>query len=130
MTRTTRPSIRRLSSIPWGTPMGRTSHVMHAAVVAAALMLSACDKSVPEPPTPLTMTEPTTTPPMTAGGSDVSVPDAALVVTPAGTHNDDQTGRRSEERLTDAQESKAMPMPGQNNDHSLPPTSGKPASAP
>lgn len=57
----------------------------------------------------------------TTASTDGSVPTAAVVL--AGKANGPQdaaSGVRTSGALTDAQESTAMPLPGQNNDHSAP----------
>lgn len=66
--------------------------------------------------------------PATAGSpGDPSVPSAAAVVggpDPAASQSD--AVRKPESGLSAAEEKKAMPMPGQNNDHSAPVTKDKP----
>ena len=97
----------------------------------AALLLSACDKGRSDPPAPLV--EPvrvgasTTQPPL--GGT--SVPTAASVVAAESVAaKPAATADRSNTQMTRAEESSAMPMAGQNNDHSAPLTAAKRASAP
>jgi hypothetical protein len=103
---------------------------MLATVALAALALGGCDKTAPGPPTPLPLPLPITTAPITAGGPDTSVPDAATVVTPADTVAPDPAAGQSNSTLSDAQESRSMPLPGQNNDHSVIDAPARPASAP
>lgn len=61
---------------------------------------------------------------------DNSVPPAASVVAPATQARPDPTAGRSNGAMSPAQESGAMPMPGQNNDHSAPLRPAAPASRP
>lgn len=102
-------------------------------LVAAGL--AACGKPAPETRSPLpraaTAPEPSSPPPMTAGAaSDASLPAAETVMTaPADTKIDPAAGR-SNKAMTRAQESTAMPLPGQNNDHSAPLPAPKRASSP
>ena len=62
--------------------------------------------------------------------ADPSVPAAASVLAPATPASPDPTAGRSNGRMSAAQESGAMPMPGQNNDHSAPLRPAPPASTP
>jgi hypothetical protein len=59
--------------------------------------------------------------------ADTSVPTAASVVVPATQARPDPTAGRSNGKMSPAQESSAMPMPGQNNDHSAPLRAAAPA---
>lgn len=92
---------------------------------AAALSLPACS---PKPIDALA-TAPAAAA-STAGADDPSVPPAESVMAPANRVPQDPSAGRSTGTLSNAQESSAMPMPGQNNDHSAPATLAKPASAP
>ncbi len=81
------------------------------------LGLAACDKRVAEPPAPSTQA----TTPVVSASPDPSVPAATAVVTAPGTPTaQDTAGGRTTGTLTQAQESSAMPMPGQVNNHSTP----------
>jgi hypothetical protein len=66
------------------------------------------------------------------GGStgDPSVPSADSVLAPAKATKTDPAAGRSNTTMSSAQESTAMPMPGQNNDHSAPLGPARRASAP
>lgn len=67
----------------------------------------------------------------TAGSSaDPSVPSAESVLPPVNATKADPTLGGSNGTLSAAQESTAMPMPGQNNDHSTPLRPAKRASSP
>lgn len=100
------------------------------AVVVAALALSACSKAPPEVPTPMTTPVLDGTASAASGATDTSVPAAASVVMPAAGAKPDPAAGRSNTSMSRAQESSAMPMPGQNNDHSAPLTPAKRASGP
>lgn len=76
-----------------------------------ALLLSACNKTPSRPPVPVLAPAQSPTVPTTAGKADPA----------AG---------RSNSTMTRTQESGAMPLPGQNNDHSAPLTPANPASKP
>ncbi len=86
-----------------------------AAVVLAVLGLAGCDKRKLDPPLPSAATST----PVVPSVSDRSVPPANSVVSPATapTAQDAASGRATG-TLTKAQESSAMPMPGQVNNHS------------
>ncbi len=101
------------------------------ALCACVLGLSACDKTPPIPPTP-TVNKPLVNESVaTAGSVDLSVPPTESVLSPAAATKADPTaGRSTNTTLSAAQESTAMPMPGQNNDHSAPLGPAKRASAP
>ena len=99
---------------------------------ASALWLSACDPTgTPPPPAPQLDAAAATPPTASLGsGSDASVPTASSVFAPASATAGDPALGRSNRALTPAQESTAMPLPGQNNDHSAPLGPPKRASAP
>ena len=98
--------------------------------VALALLVSACGQRVPEfspPPTPPAVAEF----PVRAPSADPSVPPADSVALPAGaTAGPDARAGRTNAAMTRGEESAAMPMPGQNNDHSAPLAPAKRASSP
>ena len=80
------------------------------------LALAACDTRVlPDPAMPRTAAaEPVNSP-----ASDPSLPSAATAQSlPAGKTASDDAGSRVSGKMTRAQESNAMPMPGQVNNHS------------
>lgn len=79
------------------------------------LALAACDTRVPDPGDARMQA----TPPATAAARDPSVPSAATVQSsPAAPTAADEAGARPTGTLTPAQESSAMPMPGQANNYS------------
>lgn len=90
------------------------------ALIVMALALNACGKAPSEPTVPLTMPAQAGSAPATAGGPDPSVPDASSVLTPGTVPRADAAAGRANSTMTPAQESGAMPLPGQNNDHSAP----------
>ena len=92
-----------------------SSHFAPAVLVLALLGLSACDKRNADPPQPSAATSQPVVPSVT----DPSVPLATSVVSPATapTAQDAASGRATG-AMTKAQESSAMPMPGQVNNHS------------
>lgn len=107
------------------------------ACIALALLVSACSKRGPENNTPVTPAAPATpaqfpaTAPANARSTDASVPPADSVVMPAGNApRADATAGRANAAMTRREESSAMPMPGQNNDHSAPLAPAKRASGP
>lgn len=89
-------------------------------LVVPALLLGACDKTPSDPPSPLTTPAPAGSAPATSGGADPSVPDASSVLPPGTAPKADAAAGRTHNAMTPAQESGAMPLPGQNNDHSAP----------
>lgn len=95
------------------------------------LLLGACDRrdtDAAEPPSMPARAETGLTP---SSAPDTSVPTADSVLNPApGASQPAATTARSNSRMTPAQESSAMPMAGQNNDHSAPLATGKRASSP
>ena len=106
--------------------------------VTTALLLVACDKLPPRPqPQPRPITSQGQTSPLAPAVTlpDTSVPSAAAVLaTPAAPAKTELPGARTNAPLTAAQESNAMPMAGQANDHSAPqasaPSAGVPSSRP
>jgi uncharacterized lipoprotein len=98
----------------------RTRHQMLAAALFA-LALSACDKrpaqveAVPDKPASAAQS------PSLPSGAGTSVPPAASVaMPPAAPAGPAAAAGRSNKAMTAAEESGAMPLPGQNNDHSAP----------
>jgi hypothetical protein len=86
----------------------------------AAVVLSGCGKKVDDARATPVQPSQTERMPATSGSTDPSVPPAASVLPPAVPATPDPAGVRMNGDLTKAQESSAMPMPGQNNDHSVP----------
>lgn len=101
------------------------------ALCTCVLGLGACDKTPTTPPTP-TVHQPVQSEAAATGGSaaSASVPSAESVFPPTSAAKADATQGRSNSTMSAAQESTAMPMPGQNNDHSAPLGTAKRASAP
>ncbi len=98
---------------------------MTAALALCVLALAACEKRPSNPPVPQTglgvpaLEKPAL--PAVPSRADPSVPSAASVVTPPqGATAKDATGARPSGNLTRAEESSAMPMSGQVNNHSTP----------
>lgn len=105
------------------------SRLALSALVACLLGLAACDKTSTPPQTPVVDAPAAAT--ATAGSaSDPSVPSAASVFPAASAIKAETPTVRSNSAMSAAQESTAMPMPGQNNDHSAPAGPAKRASAP
>jgi len=90
------------------------------AIVVLALALGACSKAPVESSAPMATPPQAGSAPATAVGSNTSVPDAASVLKPGDAAKADPATGRSNGAMTRAQESGAMPLPGQNNDHSAP----------
>jgi hypothetical protein len=86
-----------------------------AALLLATMALGACDRRPPAVEAAVSASQPAT-----AGGRDASVPDAASALPPGGAGSGGAAAERANGALTRAQESSAMPLPGQNNDHSAP----------
>ncbi len=87
-----------------------------ACLLAGFFALGGCSPRKSEP-----MPEPQVQPaiPVTSGAPDPSVPAATVVQSqPAEATAKDEPANRAREGLTTAQESSAMPMPGQVNNHS------------
>jgi hypothetical protein len=104
---------------------------LSALCLSSLLLLTACDKERSEPPVPLVkpaQVQAGTTP---STAAETSVPAADSVRAPANEKpKQGAAAGRSNDKMTRAQESSAMPMVGQNNDHSAPLAAAKPASAP
>ena len=98
----------------------------------SALLLTACERDRLVPP-PLPRVEPVkieTTSTLPAG-SGTSVPTADSVFSPAAeAPNPAATSVRTNKTMTRSEEATAMPMPGQNNDHSAPVGAARRASGP
>lgn len=93
---------------------------MAAVAAATILALSACDRNAADPPMPRVEAFPVA--PSKPG--DTSVPSAGSVIAPAEpappVPKDIPPATQSNASLTDKQESTAMPLGGQANDHSAP----------
>ncbi len=106
----------------------RTPLMLSALCLSCLLLLSACDKKPSVPLVEPAQVQAGTTPSAPAG---MSVPAADSVLTPGTeTPKPNAAAGRSNDEMTPAQESSAMPMVGQNNDHSAPLAPAKPASTP
>lgn len=89
-----------------------------ALAFGALLSLGACDD---KPPPTLPAPQVATPQGSPAVAPDTSVPTADSVFNPGGVApKTDAAAARSNSAMTRAQESTAMPMAGQNNDHSAP----------
>lgn len=107
------------------------SSAIHAVALAVTLLaLSACSRPPPESTAPAMTPAVPATAPSAVGAGDTSVPSAASVPSTATVSTTDPAVGRSNSAMSKAQESAAMPMPGQNNDHSAPVTPSKRASGP
>ena len=99
------------------------------------LLLGGCTERPGTPPVPVVQAAQPASSASVGAGSDASVPTAASVMAPAAQASvPDTLAGRATKAMSRAEESTAMPMPGQNNDHSapLPPArrAGSPASTP
>jgi hypothetical protein len=94
------------------------------ALCIAMLALGGCGKTSPAPPAPITRAV------QTESGADTSVPAADAVFNAASKTRLDPAAGRSNSAMSQAQQSNAMPMPGQNNDHSAALAPAKRASGP
>lgn len=99
-----------------------------AALCVVAATLTGCDRPASDP---MPRLEPARVEagPSAGGASGTSVPAADSVLLPGVTAQPDPRAGRSNAGLSTAQESGAMPLPGQNNDHSAPLTPPKGASS-
>ena len=104
--------------------------VASAALCACAFLLSACEKTPTKPPTPL-MDRPALTGSIAvpAPVEHQSVPSAETALSPANATNPVVQPARTDGNRSPSQESTGAVMPGQNNDHSAPLASEKPAKA-
>lgn len=107
----------------------RTLFLLSAFCVAGAA-LSGCGKAPSDTPVPQTQPGQAERAPTNAGSADTSVPSAGSVLPPAAEAKPDLAAGRTNDTMSRAQESSAMPMPGQNNDHSAPVAPAKRASNP
>lgn len=100
------------------------------ALAALLLALGACQRAPSDAAAPPGGPAQTQTAPPTGGGADSSLPDASSVLGRSdGPKTEPELGR-SNSAMTRTQESSAMPLPGQNNDHSAPLPPAKRASGP
>lgn len=100
------------------------------ALCTIALALTACSKTPFDPPVPQAGPAPVEALPPTGPATDPSVPAADSVLSPATATRPDPAAGRTNRSMTRTQESTAMPLPGQNNDHSAPLTPARRASGP
>jgi hypothetical protein len=106
-----------------------STHWVLGALLGSAVCLAACNKP-PDPATP--QAEPATSGVAMPSSTlpDPSVPAAASALkAPAANTTTEAPGTRTNATLSGAQESNAMPMAGQANDHSAPLAPAKGASA-
>jgi hypothetical protein len=107
------------------------THPVLPLLLLAALSLVACDRKPAYGPVPTVETIRAEPVPVSAAGSDPSVPAAESVLTPvASPAAAGSAAGRSNSPMTAAQESSAMPLPGQANGHSAPLVPVKAASSP
>jgi hypothetical protein len=119
---------RGQASTDEGNPM-RTLFTV-ACFSLAAVVLGACDESPPVASMPHAMPVQAASSSATGDARDPSVPPVDSVITPPSQTQTDPQAGRTNRSMSRAQESTAMPMPGQNNDHSAPLTPAKRASGP
>lgn len=101
------------------------------ALCTGTLCLAACDKTPPISATPKVEPALPSQSGVTAGSpGDPSVPSAASALPSGNAASAQPMQGRSNNAMTATQESTAMPLPGQNNDHSAPLIPPKRASAP
>lgn len=106
-------------------------HITVATCCLATMMLVACDRERLAPPMPRVETAPVNTGSVTPMAGSTSVPAADAVFSPAtSTPKPASTSLRSNKAMTAAEESAAMPLAGQNNDHSAPAAAAARASGP
>jgi len=99
----------------------------------AALLLTGCGKDpvdVPEVSAPTLITPSTSATPSIAPETSVPSADSAVASGAGSGPMPTRTAVRTNGALSERQENSGMPLPGQNNDHSAPLASAKPASAP
>ena len=90
-------------------------------LAATLVLLTACDKeSVPPPPVSRDL-------PAVSGAPDPSVPDAKAALAADAASAAQAENSSAPSTMTEEQKSKAMPLPGQANDHSSPAKADKPA---
>jgi hypothetical protein len=108
-----------------------SNHMICGALAVSALFLTACEKVRPDPVAPRVDAGMPDVSQRASTSPDASVPPAGSVLaSPATVTKKDVPGTRSNATLTRAEESSAMPMPGQANDHSAALAPGSRASAP
>ncbi len=100
------------------------------AIALVALSMSACDKKPTAPPTPQVSNLRIEAGAAPASAPDSWTPSADSASAPGPVATTPPTGERSNRAMTRAQESSAMPMAGQNNDHSAALSAAKAASRP
>ena len=93
------------------------------AVIALVLLSVGCSDRVPKAPAPMPA-EVVVMPAVVPASS--SVPDAATVLGTTSETKQDPAAGRANKTMSRAEESTAMPLPGQNNDHSAPLPPAKP----
>lgn len=125
-----RPDRVRGVATPCGSLKPPSSAARWGACLLTALALGACSKAPTELPAPTATPVERPMAPTAAGRSDPSVPDAATVFTPADAASAPAVAGRSQDTMSRSEESTAMPMPGQNNDHSAPLPPARRASGP
>ncbi|HET9820750.1 MAG TPA: hypothetical protein VFQ16_02885 [Burkholderiaceae bacterium] len=94
------------------------------------MFLGACDRTPASLPAPVASDPTGAEPRAAASAADPSLPSAESVFSAASAPKLDSAPRPPNKSMSAEQESTAMPMPGQNNDHSATRTTAKSASAP
>lgn len=91
------------------------------ALCASVVLLTACDKTAPAPPTPM-LSQPVAAESGATANSEVntSVPSAESVLPPANAATADPALGETDGTRKPKQESEQKLLPGQNNDHSAP----------
>lgn len=100
------------------------------ASAATLLLASGCSKTGTVAAPAMSEVAPVQSQAPAASSADASLPAAASVITPATASKADPAAGRTNSVMSRDQETSAMPLPGQNNDHSAPLTPAKRASAP
>jgi len=107
---------------------GRRVHAV-LLMLAGLAAVAGCDRMAPDPVSNPPQVVTTVAPPKVTG-SDASLPDAATVLAAEASASagagSQSTNQR--DRVTPGQESRAMPLPGQANDHSNTVADPKPGS--
>jgi PBP1b-binding outer membrane lipoprotein LpoB len=109
--------------------MKMSTQLIFGALIGAAFLLAACDQR-PEPVASQAESAASSVAMSSSTPPDPSVPAADSVLrSPAAGTTTEAPGTRTNATLSGAQESNAMPMAGQVNDHSAPLAAAKGASA-
>ena len=99
-------------------------------VAVVSLGLLACSKPPPEVPVPVPVPAEVVVVMPSDTAASTSVPDAATALGTSNAGKQVPVTGRTNKAMSRADESSAMPMPGQNNDHSAPLPPARRASSP